>query len=158
MGKGTGGGYAFPSNIIVISQKEKEREKGPGKILTETRLQKGCIKGYTTICPISSDPFYIVSYYIKWATTSLETMKALYWYTVYPRSSSFYKVSYGIKWVTTSRTHSSDKQLKTFLETMKAMNWYIESVKITCKQKEREVYPPPPVFPKQLRSISPQYD
>ena len=25
---------------------------------------------YLAICPISSDPFYIVSYYIKWCTTS----------------------------------------------------------------------------------------
>ena len=24
----------------------------------------------TTVCPRSSDPFYIVSYYIKWVTTS----------------------------------------------------------------------------------------
>ena len=26
--------------------------------------------GIYTICPASSDPFYIVSYYIKWVTTS----------------------------------------------------------------------------------------
>ena len=25
---------------------------------------------YYTVCPKSSDPFYIVSYYIKWVTTS----------------------------------------------------------------------------------------
>ena len=25
---------------------------------------------YLTVCPRSSDPFYIVSYYIKWVTTS----------------------------------------------------------------------------------------
>ena len=25
---------------------------------------------YTTVCPGRSDPFYIVSYYIKWVTTS----------------------------------------------------------------------------------------
>ena len=29
-----------------------------------------CMKKYYTVCPRSSDPFYIVSYYIKWVTTS----------------------------------------------------------------------------------------
>ena len=27
-----------------------------------------------TVCPRSSDPFYIVSYYIKWVTTSWHTV------------------------------------------------------------------------------------
>ena len=27
-------------------------------------------KKYVTVCPGSSDPFYIVTYYIKWVTTS----------------------------------------------------------------------------------------
>ena len=26
--------------------------------------------GNATVCPRSSDPFYVVSYYIKWVTTS----------------------------------------------------------------------------------------
>ena len=26
--------------------------------------------GSTTVCPESSDPFYMVSYYIRWVTTS----------------------------------------------------------------------------------------
>ena len=45
---------------------------------------------YTTVCPRSSDPFYIVSYYIKWVTTS-------WTYSI---------VTYDIKWVTTSWTYS----------------------------------------------------
>ena len=30
-----------------------------------------------TVCPGSSDPFYIVSYYIKWVTTSLAHRKVI---------------------------------------------------------------------------------
>ena len=26
-------------------------------------------KGHGTVCPVSSDPFYVVTYYIKWVTT-----------------------------------------------------------------------------------------
>ena len=29
---------------------------------------------YSTICPRSSDPFYIVPYYIKWVSTSYSSM------------------------------------------------------------------------------------
>ena len=46
------------------------------------------LKFSTTVCPRSSEPFHIVSYYIKWVTTSdtqyihkLSLMR-----TVYPRS------------------------------------------------------------------------
>ena len=84
----------------------------------------------STICPGSSDPFYIVSYYIKWVTTSWTysidesvEKRALNpqlvntrWLigqccapavTVCPRSSDpFYIVSYYINWVNTSWTHS----------------------------------------------------
>ena len=90
----------------------------------------------TTVWPISSDPFYIVPYNIKWVTTSwthsmyktifsaLNSYKLLYngqkycpssycdFYTICPRSSDpFYIVSYYTKLVTTSWTHSmkSDK-------------------------------------------------
>ena len=43
---------------------------------------------YPTICPGSSDPFYIVSYYIKWGTTS-------WTHSICPRSSDpLYIVSY----------------------------------------------------------------
>ena len=42
--------------------KEKEKERESAKI---TRYNDG-----GTVCPRGSDPFYIVSYYIKWATTS----------------------------------------------------------------------------------------
>ena len=56
---------------------------------------------YDTLCPRSSDPFYIGSYHIKRVSTSLA-------YTVCPRSSDlFYIVTYYIKWVTTSWTHST---------------------------------------------------
>ena len=54
-----------------------------------------------TVCPSSSDPFYVVSYCITWVTTSWTHS------TVCPGSSDpFYAVSYCIKWVTTSWTHS----------------------------------------------------
>ena len=33
-------------------------------------LKKKTIYEYNTVCPRSSDPFYIVTYYIKWATSS----------------------------------------------------------------------------------------
>ena len=57
--------------------------------------------GTYTVCPGSSDPFHIVTYYIKWGTTS-------WTYTVCPRSSDpFYIVTYYIKWVTTSWTYST---------------------------------------------------
>ena len=50
---------------------------------------------HSTICPRSSDLFYIVSYYMKWFTT------------ICPGSSDqFSIVSYHIKWVTTSWTYS----------------------------------------------------
>ena len=41
-------------------------------ILSEFEEEKNVqqIKNYDTVCPRSSDPIYIVSYYIKWVTTS----------------------------------------------------------------------------------------
>ena len=35
------------------------------------------VQGYT-VCPRSSDPFYIISYYIKWVTTSWTNSKTKY--------------------------------------------------------------------------------
>ena len=32
-------------------------------------LKAACSQGSYTVCPRSSDPFYIVIYYIKWATS-----------------------------------------------------------------------------------------
>ena len=33
---------------------------------------------YITVCPRSSDPFYIVTYYIKWVTTSWTHSRSQY--------------------------------------------------------------------------------
>jgi len=41
-----------------------------GSFWKETISNQVAFKFKGTICPGSSDPFYIVSYYIKWATTS----------------------------------------------------------------------------------------
>ena len=37
-----------------------------------------------TVCPRSSDPFYVVTYYIKWATTSWTDSASIYWITAGP--------------------------------------------------------------------------
>ena len=88
-----------------------------------------CVQGslylLSLYAPRSSDPFYIASYYIKWVTTSWETIEerfnqflcctlailfcaTLIEHTVCPGSSDpFYIVSHYIKWVTTSWTHST---------------------------------------------------
>ena len=50
------------------------------------------------MCPRSSDPFYVVTYYIKWVTTS--------W-----TYSSKHELSDYIKLVTASWTHSSKHEL-----------------------------------------------
>mgnify|MGYP007023201260 CR=1 FL=1 len=49
-----------------------------------------------TVCPRSSYPFYLVSYYMKWVTTSW-TFSSLY---------SFYVVNYDLKLVKTSRAYT----------------------------------------------------
>ena len=40
------------------------------------------ILDYFTVCPGISDPFYIVTYYIKWVTTSLTHSNSEYEYSV----------------------------------------------------------------------------
>ena len=70
-----------------------------------------------TASPRSSDPFYIVTYYIKWVTTSWTYSKYIdtnlfsnfkLHTTVCPGSSDqFYIVTSYIKWVTTYWTYSS---------------------------------------------------
>ena len=35
-----------------------------------------------TVCPRSSDPFYIVSYYINWVTTSWTHSTSIEWYLI----------------------------------------------------------------------------
>ena len=57
---------------------------------------------WDTVCPRSSYPFYMVSYYIKWVTTSWTHS------TICPRSSDpFYRVTYCIKCITASRTEGA---------------------------------------------------
>ena len=34
---------------------------------------------FYTVCPRSSDPFYVVTYYIKWVTTSLKELDKSNW-------------------------------------------------------------------------------
>ena len=45
---------------------------------------------YSTVCPRSSDPFYIVSYYIKWVTTSWTNSTILSTCSLVYLSLSFY--------------------------------------------------------------------
>ena len=60
--------YGFNWNLIdnkILNLKSEDSRFHPGIIkltITSTHL--------CTICPGSSDPFYIVTYYIKWVTTS----------------------------------------------------------------------------------------
>ena len=43
-------------------------EDGTGKVLKKLTVNPGRL--VNTVCPRSSDPFHIVSYIIKWVTTS----------------------------------------------------------------------------------------
>ena len=73
-------------------------------------------KNWCTVCPGSIEPFYIVSYYIKWVTTSWTYSSRTYpcvdknqhpKHTICSRSLDLiYIVSYYINWVTTSWTYS----------------------------------------------------
>ena len=54
-----------------------------------------------TVFPRSSDPFYLVRYYIKWVTTSWTY-----------GSDRFNMVTSYIKWVTTSWTYSIKQNVK----------------------------------------------
>ena len=45
--------------------------------MTNIPLLHGKLKKYTTVWPRSSDSFYIVTYYIKWVTTSWTYSKFL---------------------------------------------------------------------------------
>ena len=58
-----------------------------------------------TVCLRSSDPFYIVTCYIKWVTTSWTDGT-----TLRRRSNDpFYQVTHYITWGTASRTHSEEE-------------------------------------------------
>ena len=69
-----------------------------------------------TICPGSSDLFYIVSYYINWVTTSwthrisyIINKLLKFWHRIYCVSKEYsypFNITYYIKWVTSSWTHS----------------------------------------------------
>ena len=65
--------------------------------------KQGLILFLRTVCPRSSDPFYIVTYYIKRVTNSWTDS------TICPRSTNcpdpFYLVTYYIKWVLSSWTY-----------------------------------------------------
>ena len=57
---------------------------------------------YDTVCPRSSDPFYIVTYYIKWVTTSW-THSIIFCYTNNVKKMFSLKLSYGTLLLQTHR-------------------------------------------------------
>ena len=102
--------YASQPNSTIITTNLSSVRSQPillllsvRKVVTHFILYVQEILTQFTVCQRSSDPFYIVSYYIKWVTT------------VCPRSSTpilwccvgSYILSYYIKWVTTSWTYSN---------------------------------------------------
>ena len=82
-----------------ISRKQLEKQAQNGSCIICTLYIYAC-----NMCPRSSDPFYIVTYYMKWVTTSWTNSTDTA--TVCQRSSApLYIVTYYIKWVTNSLTH-----------------------------------------------------
>ena len=57
-----------------MSEREQETQKDRWTEIEREKKKKKEIENPTSvqyiICPRSSDPFYIVGYYIKWVTTS----------------------------------------------------------------------------------------
>ena len=58
--------YCRPGDSEVEARERRGQDEG-SEVL-RPRRQSPQTQG--TVCPRSSDPFYIVSYYIKWVTTS----------------------------------------------------------------------------------------
>ena len=61
--------YDLP-NISIEGKKKKEKENIEQEIILLLWTWVGA-EILTTVCPRSSDSFYVVSYKIKWVTTSL---------------------------------------------------------------------------------------
>ena len=54
-------------SVLLSQRSNKEKDT----LYANTKLDQGI---YTTVCPRSSGPFYVVTYYIKWVTTSWTSM------------------------------------------------------------------------------------
>ena len=85
---------------IARRAKKKTREKKKRAFPQEKQVIHYPHPQTYTVCPGSSDPFYIVSWYIKWVTTAwTHSNTPLKIYTVCPRSSyPFYISIYYINW------------------------------------------------------------
>ena len=58
----------FHYNVKEVFDFNEKDENKPGfSILVKIKINRV----FTTVCQRSSDPFYIVGYYMKWVTTSL---------------------------------------------------------------------------------------
>ena len=64
-----GAGQRVPGCRGTAAAQEEIRENYPPAARLGGQT-KGTVSRITTICPGSSDPFYLVTYYIKWVTTS----------------------------------------------------------------------------------------